>query len=83
MSTNVAQYPKKHPHAQFYGKLAALLAEYDVDLVATQSEESYGQHHGLINVQFNRDGFRSDELKSLCSDEAKKMADVLENEGPK
>lgn len=70
----------KHRHSQFYTKLAELLEEYDVDLVATESSESYGQHHGLINVQFNRDGYRSDELKSLSSDEAREMAEICQFE---
>lgn len=70
----------KHRHSQFYSKLADLLEEYDVDLVATESSESWGQHHGLINVQFNRDGYRSDELKSLSSDEAREMAGVVDHE---
>lgn len=74
-------YDAMHRHAQFYAKLGDLLAEYDVDMIATDDGQSYGQHLPLINVQFNRDGYRSDELKSLSSDEAREMSKVCEDEG--
>lgn len=57
-------------HKQFYRDLAELLDQYDVDLMATDDGEPYGQHSALINVQFNAP-YRSDEFTSISADDAR------------
>lgn len=61
-------------HAEFYSRLAKLLDEFDVDLVAADDGADYGQQCGRIEVQFNADGYRCDSLEYLGSDTAKELA---------
>lgn len=64
-------------HAEFYAKLGELLEKYDVDLVATDDGASYGMQTGMIRVEHNQGGYRSDELLSLSADEAKALAEQI------
>lgn len=54
-------------HREFYRRLAQLLDEFDVELHATDV------HRPRIEVEFEQP-YRSDELSSLCADDARNMA---------
>lgn len=73
--TRKVKAKEKHRHSQFYSKLSLLLEEYDVDILPVLTNGVT-----FVNVQFNRDGFRSDELDGLCSDIASEMAGVVDHE---